>query len=428
MKQLTCEMCGSNDLVKQDGVFVCQSCGCKYSVEEAKKMMVEGTVEVTGTVKVDDTARTENYLILAKNACDSKNYLEAENYCNKVIEIEPSNYDAWMFKGYATGWQSTFSNLRIEEAINCFTQGIINAPDEFKESINERVYDDASNLFEAIASLCYKTFIEISSEDVADKIVEHMEKIDYCISLLHPNLQAEYKSALIEVKQGIALTIAEAATKAWREKSSYRYTKTAPGVKPYVRTDDPSGLIECANSSITLFWKAFEWFEEYDEGATDSMILCLKEIISINDDLIHAMHYPIYINGNISQDHVLTVDSKKIRVDKMMRIHSMIKNLDPSYHIPERPTVHGCYIATCIYSSYDCPQVWTLRRFRDNTLAKTMSGRAFIRTYYAISPTLVKWFGHTSWFKKIWKGTLDRVVSKLQANGVEDTPYQDRNW
>ena len=46
MKQLTCEMCGSTDLMKQDGVFVCQSCGTKYSVEEAKKMMVEGTVQV----------------------------------------------------------------------------------------------------------------------------------------------------------------------------------------------------------------------------------------------------------------------------------------------------------------------------------------------------------------------------------------------
>ena len=29
MKQLTCEMCGSTELLKQEGVFVCQSCGCK---------------------------------------------------------------------------------------------------------------------------------------------------------------------------------------------------------------------------------------------------------------------------------------------------------------------------------------------------------------------------------------------------------------
>ena len=35
MKQLTCEMCGSTDLIKQEGVFVCQTCGTKYSVEES---------------------------------------------------------------------------------------------------------------------------------------------------------------------------------------------------------------------------------------------------------------------------------------------------------------------------------------------------------------------------------------------------------
>ena len=88
----------------------------------------------------------------------------------------------------------------------------------------------------------------------------------------------------------------------------------------------------------------------------------------------------------------------------------------------------GCYIATCVYGSYDCPQVWTLRRYRDNTLAKSWYGKAFIRTYYAISPTLVKWFGHTNWFKKLWVGTLNKTVESLQANGVESTPYEDTPW
>ncbi len=88
----------------------------------------------------------------------------------------------------------------------------------------------------------------------------------------------------------------------------------------------------------------------------------------------------------------------------------------------------GCYIATCVYGSYDCPQVWTLRRYRDNTLATTWYGKAFIRTYYAISPTLVKWFGHTNWFKKLWVGTLNKMVENLQSNGVESTPYEDKRW
>lgn len=86
----------------------------------------------------------------------------------------------------------------------------------------------------------------------------------------------------------------------------------------------------------------------------------------------------------------------------------------------------GCYIATCVYGSYDCPEVWTLRRFRDGTLAENVFGRAFIRVYYAVSPTLVKWFGGTSWFKTLWKRKLDKMVSKLRKKGVADTPYNDK--
>ena len=86
----------------------------------------------------------------------------------------------------------------------------------------------------------------------------------------------------------------------------------------------------------------------------------------------------------------------------------------------------GCYIATCVYGSYDCPQVWTLRRYRDNILAHNFWGRMFIKTYYALSPTLVKWFGHTKQFQKFWKNKLDKIVSSLHNQGFEDTPYNDK--
>ena len=88
----------------------------------------------------------------------------------------------------------------------------------------------------------------------------------------------------------------------------------------------------------------------------------------------------------------------------------------------------GCYVATAVYGSYDCPQVWTLRRYRDFTLATTWYGRAFIRAYYAISPSLVKWFGNSRWFKNVWKPILNKMVNKLQKHGVENTPYKDINW
>lgn len=91
-------------------------------------------------------------------------------------------------------------------------------------------------------------------------------------------------------------------------------------------------------------------------------------------------------------------------------------------------TTGGCYVATAVYGSYDCPQVWTLRRYRDDILSKTWYGRLFIYTYYAISPTIVKLFGKTSCFKKIWKGTLDNKVAKLNAQGIDDSPYNDKRW
>ena len=85
----------------------------------------------------------------------------------------------------------------------------------------------------------------------------------------------------------------------------------------------------------------------------------------------------------------------------------------------------GCYIATAVYGSYDCPEVWTLRRYRDFVLAKTLPGRMFIKTYYSVSPKLVKAYGKNAWFVKFWRSRLDKMVKKLNRDGFENTPYRD---
>lgn len=87
----------------------------------------------------------------------------------------------------------------------------------------------------------------------------------------------------------------------------------------------------------------------------------------------------------------------------------------------------GCYVATAVYGSYDCPQVWVLRRYRDECLAKSFPGRAFIHLYYSISPTLIKWFGGKSWFRSLFINFLDRKVESLKVQGFSDAPYNDKN-
>ena len=134
----------------------------------------------------------------------------------------------------------------------------------------------------------------------------------------------------------------------------------------------------------------------------------------------------IYLRKDLSKKSATQED-----VDAINSLISEEKAFDSSFSeetVQLTQNSGGCYVATAIYGSYDCPQVWTLRRYRDYTLAETWYGRAFIHTYYAISPTLVKWFGKTEWFNNLWKPILDKMVERLNRDGVEDTPYSDRNW
>ena len=106
MKKLVCEMCGGADLVKQDGVFVCQNCGTKYSVEEARKMMmegsvsIEGTVSVEGTVKVDKSEELKNLYILARRAKEANNSENACKYYNDIVLKDPNSWEANFYLVY----------------------------------------------------------------------------------------------------------------------------------------------------------------------------------------------------------------------------------------------------------------------------------------------------------------------------------------
>lgn len=114
--------------------------------------------------------------------------------------------------------------------------------------------------------------------------------------------------------------------------------------------------------------------------------------------------------------------------NQIERIEGLIENIedDPVKTDSDTPSKKsGCYVATCVYGSYDCPPVWTLRRFRDDILSKSVLGRCFIKFYYAASPTIVRIFGKTLWFHKMWKPLLDKMVKELSDRGIENTPYKD---
>ncbi|MBR5094564.1 MAG: TFIIB-type zinc finger domain-containing protein [Oscillospiraceae bacterium] len=141
--------------------------------------------------------------------------------------------------------------------------------------------------------------------------------------------------------------------------------------------------------------------------------------------------------ATISLDSDVAALLQKCREDpaRAARYAQLILEIDPGnaeahryLAVQQSQSSGGCYIATAVYGSYDCPEVWTLRRFRDGALAARWYGRAFVRLYYALSPTLVRLFGHSRWFRALWRPRLDRLVAKLRREGTPDGPYTDRPW
>lgn len=150
-----------------------------------------------------------------------------------------------------------------------------------------------------------------------------------------------------------------------------------------------------------------------------------------NDKFGWRIKHPEVHNGNrwISSDTYSKFYISNVSKDKVVfnnQEMEMVYGSDlKSNSVDFEKTGGACYIATCVYGSYDCPQVWTLRRFRDYTLSKTWHGKLFIKCYYAISPILVKWFGQTKKFKMFWRKYLDNKVKRLNRSGIKNTYYQD---
>lgn len=144
MKKLTCEMCGGTDLIKQDGVFVCQNCGCKYSVEEARKLMIEGTVDIQGTVVIDHTdekrQKVENYLSMCKNAHDALDTASVVEYSDKILEIDPNNYEAWAYRALSCGWKSSLNDMKTGQVITAAQKALELAPEEKRYELAENIY------------------------------------------------------------------------------------------------------------------------------------------------------------------------------------------------------------------------------------------------------------------------------------------------
>lgn len=98
MKTLVCEVCGSNELVKEGDLFVCPYCGTKYTPDAAKKLLVEGTVDVSGSsVKIDRSEELEKLYQSARNAKEISDDTTALKHYEAISAKDPNSWEAMFY-------------------------------------------------------------------------------------------------------------------------------------------------------------------------------------------------------------------------------------------------------------------------------------------------------------------------------------------
>ena len=410
MKQLTCEMCGGTDLMKQDGAFVCQNCGMKYSVEEAKKMMIEGTVDVQGTVQVDNTAFVQKYLANARRAKQKEDWAETEKYYNMVEQNDPTNIEAIFY--------STFGRVKsalLEAETKEKRQGVFNILVKGVSIID----DNYDNTNEEHQKLLFEIMDDIKGLR-ASKMVPTTHLQEYVTKNGYGNI-VDRNQVVENDSLGITYAMMDEVFFAYMDSLANIIVEYSPESIKKLLKDNMDSL----NLSSEVWGKVAGHFDGY-RTPDDSCAEIAKQVKISEQTTLENINAQIDELAKTICPFCMT-DDGALWSNLRNKVHSELRKLHPNSEALKVKS-GSCYVATAVYGSYDCPEVWTLRRFRDDTLAETWHGRAFVKTYYAISPTLVKWFGHTEWFKKMWRGTLDRMVKNLQNKGFESTPYEDKEW
>lgn len=113
----------------------------------------------------------------------------------------------------------------------------------------------------------------------------------------------------------------------------------------------------------------------------------------------------IQLTGNITSLHRHSV----LRITL-----SSVTVIEKEHPITKPIAKKGCFIATAVYGSAYANEVEQFYFIRDNYLSKSLSGRLFIKFYYAVSPTLAKWIDDKPKIKSfIRKYMLDKILSRF---------------
>lgn len=296
MKAIVCEMCSSHDVVKQDGYYVCQSCGTKYTTEDARKLMVEiaGKVDVSGsTVSVDTTDATKRSLENARRAMQKEDWEETEKYYNLVEQNDPSNIEAIFYSAYAKAKTTLVVEdiYRREAVFKSFGKSISIIDDNFDVAKEEELRPMVDKMTADIVALCGSQFVYTVKKDGYGNIKEDNSSTTY-------RLFREIRGEMLDSLKNIGAKL----KKAGNQSAAHYYS--------------------LANTFI-------------DKGDVNQKVEIVEEIMGLDDELALSIlkdakaHYE-----NVVMDGAATKEAERYKAF-CNRVFPLMMKLDPSFNLDE---------------------------------------------------------------------------------------------
>lgn len=396
--------------------------------------------------------------------CQSVNLID-ENcdtfYCSRCGEkIRINNADKvvhnWDFRGKPVSKSNIPAN--IDAAFNClFSEDYHTAHEMFKRELST----DADNLYaltgEAICApysrSTYFSKLKSHSDDISEEEMQLINKenskifsqlycefdddkrIDYMISNFPSSITIDlltkncYKNKNINITS-VLISGYVSTTDIFNKFMEFAYTSNnlySSFDSRYLRPSELALLIsaglsttekiislkkyDTVNNSINVVEEKVslkDFFQKYFNGA-----------FSTSDDSIVCDYYRFY--GHSYYDNSGTRKNITVTPESYLNIIQNYKIKTKYKDIKE----YNCYMATYVFDSYNCPELWVLRRFRDKKLYSEKSIFPYIDLYYQISPKILKLFERSTTFQSFVKSFLFRLVQYLKSRGYEDTPYSD---
>lgn len=183
-----CPACNADIQVPDDNDFViCEYCKTNVKVRDALKIIID--------------AKTSNLLKIANEAYNTKNFIEAYNYYNKILESEIDNYEAWIGKALCCGYLSDLNTFRFDEMFNYFQKAIDLCSEENKQKTNIYLANELVKMIQEVHNNIRVYFFE---NNISDNVIKLYDKriseiIDAMKKTVSFNNKKEYYNIFINI-------------------------------------------------------------------------------------------------------------------------------------------------------------------------------------------------------------------------------------